>query len=1198
MRCPSCSTDNETGRKFCGECGTRLISGCPSCGAANAPGTKFCGECGAALTAGDEAASGGTIPAVEPEPLTERRIVSILFADLVGFTTLAEGRDPEEIRELQDRYFATSRSVIERYGGTVEKFIGDAVMAVWGAPTTYEDDPERAVRAALELLDAIGSLAVGHGGPSLVARAAVMTGEAAVTLGADDRGLVSGDLVNSASRLQGAAAPGTVLIDDATRRATAAAIATEPLGDQDLRGRTGPVAAWRALHVLGLVRGRGRTERLEPPFVGREAELRLLKDLLHATDDERRARLVSVVGIAGIGKSRLAWELEKYIDGLVGDIYWHQGRSPAYGEGITFWALAEMVRGRAGIAETDERASARGKLETMLEDYVDDEAERKTLRSPLLTLLGFEETPLREPQVAFAAWRRLFERIAERGLVVLVFEDLQWADTGLVDFIGSILEWSRGHRILVVTLARPELLDRRPTWGARQRNFTALHLEPLPEPAMLRLLDGVAPGLPRAFARRIVERAAGVPLFAVETLRMLIDEGRLVEVEGRYRVEGDVAKLAIPESLRGLIGARIDGLPAADRALLQDAAVLGQSFTLDALAALTGQPPDELRARLGGLVEREILAADEDPRSPERGQYAFVQGVIREVAYDTLAKRERRLRHLAAARYFETLEGEEMAGILASHYLLAHLATPPGPEADALAAQARVALRGAAERATALGSYALALGSHEQALTVTIDPTERAATWEAAARAAYQAFRFDDAERNAGQALAWHRSVGDRSGIARAAVLLSNPYHARGRTAEARAALESALAECAEVASTPDGIALRAELARVLMMVNDPGAIDAVEGVLIAAEPLGLVSLVAEALVTKASALDTAGRRLEAIALGRGAIELAASAGLTTTELRGRANYSVFLSADSPRDSLVVARAARELARGLGMLEHYRWSSWLCCGAAMALGAWDEALDLVADLEASDATGEDQDAFDRTRAQVAAYQGDAGSAARFLAVGEAVTPPVSRAEFLAGRHIDRATVAAFADRLPEAYDEALAAARLAPYVAMAAPAARFAVWLGDLERTREAVALVRVAIDRGRHVDAVRRSLEAGLAALEGRHDEARAGYRAAAAAFRELDTPLDLGLSQLDHATLIGPADPEARAAADEAREIFTRLGTLPLLDRLVAGLERWRTGEDATALGATERRTASPRGPGAPAPAGSTAPEAAAER
>ena len=361
MICANCSTENLPGTRFCIECGSTLEAGCPTCGFANVPNAKFCAQCGTRLTPAAAATTSPTAPTSLPdraqESSSERRLVSVLFADLVGFTPFAEERDAEDVRDTLTRYFDIARDVVERYGGTIEKFIGDAVMAVWGAPTAQEDDAERAVRAALDLVDAVKSL-----GPGIQARAGVLTGEAAVTIGATNQGMVAGDLVNTASRLQGAAEPGTVLVGDATRRAASEAIVFEEVGEKSLKGKEAPVKAWRAMRVVAQRGGRGRSDTLEAPFVGRDDEMRLLKELFHVTNRDRRPRLISVVGPGGIGKSRLAWEFLKYIDGLSEAIYWHDGRSPAYGEGITFWALGEMVRERAGLLESDDEQTTREKL--------------------------------------------------------------------------------------------------------------------------------------------------------------------------------------------------------------------------------------------------------------------------------------------------------------------------------------------------------------------------------------------------------------------------------------------------------------------------------------------------------------------------------------------------------------------------------------------------------------------------------------------------------------------------------------------------------------------------------------------------------------------------------------------------------------------------------------------------------------------
>ena len=317
--------------------------------------------------------------------------MSVLFADLVGSTNLAEGRDPEEVRDLLSRYFDAARETIERYGGLVEKFIGDAVMAVWGTPSANEDDAERAVRAALDLLEAVETL--GADVEADLRRAGVLTGEAAATVGATSQGIVAGDLVNTASRLQSMAEPGTVLVGESTVRATGRAIAFEEVGDLTLKGKDEAVKAWRALRVLGERGGAGRGEAIEPPFVGRQEELRSIKELVRATGAERKPRLLSVTGIAGVGKSRLAWELLKWIDGLVEVLYWHRGRCPSYGDGVTFWALGEMVRMRARIAETDDPTTSRRKLSASVAEFVSDPEERRWIEPGSRTCSG--STPLR-----------------------------------------------------------------------------------------------------------------------------------------------------------------------------------------------------------------------------------------------------------------------------------------------------------------------------------------------------------------------------------------------------------------------------------------------------------------------------------------------------------------------------------------------------------------------------------------------------------------------------------------------------------------------------------------------------------------------------------------------------------------------------------------------------------------------------------
>ena len=628
--------------------------------------------------------------------------MSVLFVDLVGFTSASEARDAEDTREFLTRYFDFARTTIERYGGTVEKFIGDAVMALWGAPVAREDDAERAVRAALELVGAVSGL-----DPGLRARAGLLTGEAAVSVGPQGQGMVAGDLVNTASRIQSVAEPGTVLVGESTKHASEAAVAYDYAGEHTLKGKTATLHLWRAMRVVGNIGGAMRSTGLEAPFVGRDRELRLVKELFHGSADEQRAQLALVTGIAGIGKSRLAWEFEKYVDGLAGEVFWHRGRCLSYGEGVAYWALAEMVRMRCGIAEDEAPVTARAKLRTTLEDYLPDADERARVEPRLAHLLGLEEGAAGDQENLFSAWRVLFERLAERSPTVLLFEDLQWADTGLLDFIEYLLDWSRGHPVFVLALARPEFAERRPGWGSSKRSFSSLYLEPLSAAAMADLLSGLVPGLADDLRGRILARAEGVPLYAVETVRMLLDR-RLLTREGNvYLTSGDVDSLEVPETLHALVAARLDALPFEERRLVECGAVLGKTFTRAGLSAVSDVPEAKLEPLLAGLLGKEILAVQADTRSPERGQYSFLQDIVKRVAYETISKRERKAKHLAAAQFLASAwssEEDEIVEVVAAHYLDAYTSAPDDDDALELKAQAFRMLVRAAERAASLGA--------------------------------------------------------------------------------------------------------------------------------------------------------------------------------------------------------------------------------------------------------------------------------------------------------------------------------------------------------------------------------------------------------------------------------------------------------------------------------------------------------------
>lgn len=939
MICTTCQAENPSTNRFCGECGTALAILCANCGASNEPGKKFCGQCGSTLTAQEQGSSTAT---------SERRLVTVLFADLTGFTTFSEQRDPEEVRDLQSKYYERSRRVIHNFGGIIEKFVGDAVMAVWGAEISHEDDAERAVRAGFELIDVVAKLSADLGSQELSLRVGIHTGEAAVGPTDDHMGFVTGDLVNTASRLESAAEPGTILVGEATHNSASRSIAFESVGPQTLKGKTLPVAAWRATRVLSERGGRGRAEALEPPFVGRSDELRLLKDLLHTVGSESRARLVSLVGEAGIGKSRLVWEFLKYIDGLVEDIFWHEGRSPAYGDGVTLWALSEMIKARAGIAEGDGSEVIAERLDTALATYVPDESDRNWIRPHLGAVVGGGKAPGDRAELD-AAVRLFFEGISRQGTTVLVFEDLHWADSELIDFVEDLTDWWRGRPILVITMARPDLLDRRPNWGTGRQGVISISLGPMSETDMARLVAGAVPGLPEHITQAIVEKAAGIPLYAVELLRGLLAQGELAGEGGDYRVVGSLSQLVVPESLQAVIGARLDRLDPDDRTLVQEAAVLGQSFSLTALAAITGQDPLAIEPRLVALSRRELLEPVRDPRSPERGQYRFIQGLIRDVALGRLSRESRRNLHLAAAEHLEAEDEPETAAIVASHYLQALDASPAGEQRDEIRSRALTSMVSAASRASDLRSHQQVISISESALDLADTDDERVRFWEMLTQAAGSVADAAMADRYAALAMDHHLAAGDQAAHDRVARSLAY-VHLQTQDPERAAQLLRPIVEGREdLDSDPDLARAAGTYARALMLIRRQGAHDAVELALAALEKLELIPETVDALITKGTSLGFEGRVTEGRIVLEGAIQLAEQNELGESLARGLNNLAyILIGIDDEAANQRVASAYR-VAQRLGDRASFLFASGQMVFSLLATGETDKAEALLAD---------------------------------------------------------------------------------------------------------------------------------------------------------------------------------------------------------------------------------------------------------
>jgi class 3 adenylate cyclase len=637
---------------------------CPSCGRENPEGFRYCGFCTAPL---------------EPEPTQEReerKVVSVLFCDLVGFTDRSDRADPEDVRATLRPYHARVRREIERFGGTVEKFIGDAVMAVFGAPVAHEDDAERAVRSALRILGAIDELNEQEG-LGLAVRAAVDTGEAVVTVGArpeEGEGIVAGDVVNTASRLQQSAPVGGIVVGELTRRATRDQIEYEELAPVAVKGKAAPVANWRVVGARGRY-GVAVEQPVATQFIGREDELALLRQTYARTLRDSSVQLVTVTGEPGVGKSRLVAELRSFVDEQPEIVSWRQGRCLPYGEGITFWALGEIIKSQAGILESDRPEQAAEKLDASVGAVVDDLADREWLKSklaPLVGLSGAEEMQTATQTELFTAWRRFLEAMAEARPLVLVFDDLHWADEPMLQFIEHLVDWSIDVPLLVVCTARPELYERAPGWGGGKRNSTTIGLSPLSGEETARLISALLAQavLPADTQAALLERSGGNPLYAEEFARMLTDRG-ILDRRGRALHVGAEGEIPVPETVQALIAARLDTLSGERKSLLQDAAVLGKVFWAGALAAMGGVDELEVEQGLHELARKELVRPSRISSVASQAEFAFWHLIVRDVVYAQIPRAARAGKHRAAAEWIERISADRVpdhAELLVHHY--------------------------------------------------------------------------------------------------------------------------------------------------------------------------------------------------------------------------------------------------------------------------------------------------------------------------------------------------------------------------------------------------------------------------------------------------------------------------------------------------------------------------------------------------
>jgi class 3 adenylate cyclase/tetratricopeptide (TPR) repeat protein len=1112
-------------------------------------------------------------------PVAERRVCSVLFCDVVGFTPLSESRDPEAVRELLSLYFGVARTVVGRYGGVVEKFIGDAVMAVWGTPAASEGDAERAVRAGLELVAAVADLGTETGVLGLAARAGVVTGEVAVTLGAAGEGMVAGDAVNTAARVQGTAGPGQVLVDVATQRLAGSAVGFADAGEYTLKGKAEPARLWRATRVLAGVGGSQRIDGLEAPVAGRDAELRTVKELFHAAAERRVPRLVLVSGPAGVGKSRLGWEFEKYVDGLAEEVWWHRGRCLSYGEGVAFWALAEIVRQRLGIAEEDPAGVAAGKLAEGLDRFMPDPVERAYAGVRLGRLLGvaFADDSgggVLAREELFAGWRLFFERLAAENPVVVLVEDAQYADGGLLDFLDHLIDWVGDLPIYVLVLARPELGQARPEFGAG-RNRTMLTLDPLDVGSMDLLVDALVPGMPLAARAKITGQAQGIPLFAVETVRSLIDRDIVQPVEGVYRLAGDIGELAVPDSLHALLAARLDALDPAVRRLVADAAVLGSTFPAEALIAVSGQEEALVLSALADLVRREVLSVSADPLSPERGSYRFSQHMLRQVAYDTLSRRDRKARHLAVAAHLRAAfpgDGEEITDVIARHYLDALQAVPDDPDTAEIRGQAISALIRAAERAGRTGAPARAAASYASAADLSLaglaDGTqpavgERSAgmLWEHAAEAADINAQWSWAIELADRAREYHLQAGQTRAAARAQAVAGKALSSWGRLADAREQLIAAL-EVLRADPDTDTVLALSSLASVDITTGSPDADT------LSAEALSLGQALAvsdrelsELFAARGYYFNCTNRRPEGAAYYREAARLAEQAGDSRRQGSALLNLADALLPTDPGTAAKTCKVAAGHLRRTGDRAGLVVTISNLAQALMMLGDWDEAEAELTHAADSDALVND-DFLACQRAWLAALRGDAAAAQAVLAGlndRRASEDPQDKALISMVEGFTAAARRQPQDALDNA-QAALAAAAETLGISHDSPrwawplAARAANDLHDTLAVRELLGLLD-SHQPGHLAPMLRaeRDLTRARLAVDDGDQNAGPAFAAAISSLRDLSTPYHLAHGLLDHAQyLISLHDTDAAAlAVNEARTIASRLRCQLLLDR-----------------------------------------------
>ncbi len=1093
-----------------------------------------------------------------------------LFCDLVGFTASSERMDPEDVDKVLAAYAAMAQAKIESHGGLVEKFIGDAVVGIFGAPTAHEDDPERAVRAGLRIVEGAEALWAAGETP-LRLRIGINTGEALVRLAASvARGerLLAGDSVNTASRLQSVAPEMGVAVGLATYEATRAVFEYEELDIASLKGKSDPVRVFHAKAARAHF-GTDLTRTHDGPFIGREIDLALLKGSFDKTVAAGSVQLVTVVGEPGLGKSRLVAELFAYIDARPELTTWRQGRCLPYGEGITFWALGEIVKAQAGILESDSPARAEAKLDVVLPEG----SEREWFRQRLLPLLGIDASSSAEREELFTAWRRFLEHIAEERPTVLVFEDLHWADEPMLAFLEHLADLAEGVPLLLVGTARPELFERRAGYAAGLRNANTINLEPLLREETARLVSALldATVLPVELQQPILDRAGGNPLYAEEFVRLLKDRDLLVRKGGTWEL-AEGAAVPLPESVQALLTARLDTLEPDAKSLLGDAAVIGNVFWAGALAEMGGRDLQQVTTALRELSRKELVRPVRRSSIEGEAEHAFWHILARDVAYGQLPRVSRASRHVAAARWIESKAPgrvEDLADVLAHHYATALDLARAGGEtelATELEEPARRFLGLAGERALDLDTPA-ALARFGEALTLTpIGHPGRARALAQFGAAARDAGRNVEAKAALETAIEGFKAVGDVPGTARAMRTLSHVLSRVGDPSSWTLTLE-ALALLEPLPPSADLVEVLSDAASGEVLILDGRlevGLDYAERALALADELGLEPP-ARALgfrgLARVDLGDPAG--LEDM---RESIVLATEAGQGVGVTSLSNNLAVSLMAfEGPLASLEVFEGAVAFAESRGLAGWVRTVTTSMLDPLFDSGRLDAALELSAELTVRLGGEERWDLgwIRAIEARALTLRGHAAQVAGTLDWLESTIRDTGSSQHivfgLSAAAIARAALGESASAgLLLAEIESAPEARENQYYPAALPAmVRAALVIGDLSLAERLTAGVEPHSPQARHA-----MLTVGAALAEAAGDLVAAadGYTAAAERWRRFDAVPEQGFALLGQGRcLAGLGRPaEATIALRQAREIFAALEAAPALAEADALLRR----------------------------------------